>query len=857
MDSRFRGNDGLGEVRTIALLLRGLLVLLGLSLSALQPAYARDSLVVALQLEPPTLDPTSGAAAAIDEVTYRTIFEGLTTLDATGRAVPLLATGWTMTPDARIYVFRLRPGVRFTDGTAFDASDVAFSLMRAIRPQSTNAQASALAEIEGIDILDPLTVRIRLSEPDAGLPVLLAWGDCVMVSQQSDDKLATDPVGTGPFRYTSWARGDRLILTRNDAYWGAKPTLRRIEFRFLSDPAAAFAGLKTHAIDLFPDYPAPEQLAQLRTDRSLRVTSLPSEGEVILALNNRIGPFRDVRVRRAIAFAIDRRAIIDGAMFGYGQRIGSHFPPQNPDYVDLTGLYGHDIARAKALLAQAGYPQGFMVTLKLPPPAYARRSGEIVAAQLAAIGIRARIVPVEWPQWLDAVFMRHDFDMTIVSHAEPADYTIYGRDDYYFGYDGTAVRALLARLKATTDAGQRHDLLGQIQRTIATDAPNAFLFQFPHLSVADARLSHVWINTPLQAVDFTAVRFAGSDTADADPGAWSHAWGWGALGLGVAALVAIGWRIGLVWLARRLGVLALTLVGASLFVFALLQVAPGDPAQFMMGLEASPDAVAALRSELGLGGGLAERYFDWLAGIARGDLGLSYTYRVPVSELLASRLAVSLPLAGLAMLLSVAIGLPAALAAARRPGGRVDRLVGAGAQIGLAVPGFWLAMLLLLLFAVRLHWVAASGFPGWEGDVGPALAALTLPVIALAVPQAAVIARVARGALGEELRRDYIRTARAKGISGRAILWRHALPNAAAPILTIVGLQFPFLLAGSVIVENVFYLPGLGRLVLQAIGGRDLITVQAVAMLMVVATVVTSFLVDVAQMLADPRLRAR
>jgi ABC-type dipeptide/oligopeptide/nickel transport system permease component len=334
-------------------------------------------------------------------------------------------------------------------------------------------------------------------------------------------------------------------------------------------------------------------------------------------------------------------------------------------------------------------------------------------------------------------------------------------------------------------------------------------------------------------------------------------WSWALAAFGIAGLAAIARATGLRWLARRIVVLGVTLIGASIFVFAVLQIAPGDPAQFMMGLEASPRAVASLRTELGLDGSAMSRYFGWVGGLLHGELGLSYTYRIPVVELLASRLALSLPLAGLAMLLSVAIGLPAALAAARRPGGWVDRLIAAIAQIGLAMPGFWLAMLLLLLFAVRLRWFGAGGFPGWEGGIGPALRALVLPTIALALPQAAVIARVARGSLGEELRRDYVRTARAKGLGRNAILWRHALPNAAAPILTIIGLQFPFLLAGGVIVENVFYLPGLGRLVLQAIGGRDLITVQAVAMLMVLATVATSFLIDVAQIVVDPRIGGR
>ena len=837
-------------------LLRFLLAGLALCL-CIAPVSARDRIVVALQLEPPTLDPTSGAAAAVKEVTYRNIYEALTTLDTTGAAVPLLATSWTMAPDARSYIFHLRPGVRFTDGTPFNAKIVAFSLDRAIRPNSTNSMAERLREIAGVDVFDPLTVRIRLTQPDAGLPALLAWGDCVMVAPGSAGHLATAPVGTGPFRYQSWRRGDRLTLVRNESYWGTKPALRQIEYRFISDPAAAFAAMKTHSVDLFPDYPAPENLAQLRADPRLRVTTAPSEGEVILALNNQAGPLRDLRVRRAISYALDRRAIIDGAMFGYGQPIGSHFPPQNPDYVDLTGLYPHDPVKARALLAEAGYPHGFTLTLKLPPPAYARRSGEIVAAELAAVGIRATIVPVEWPQWLDEVYARHAYDMTIVSHAEPADYDIYGRSDYYFGYDGRAVKALLDRLRATTDPGARHALLGAIQRKIADDAVNGFLFQFPHLAVADARLTHLWANTPLQAVDFTSARFAGKDEAERQS---FHMQSWGVpllLLFAVVGLAALARGAGVGWLVRRLGILALTLAGASVVIFALLQLAPGDPAQFMMGMRASPDAVAALRAELGLSGSAVARYSGWVEGMVRGDLGTSYAYRVPVAGLIGPRLALSLPLACLAMLVSVLIGLSAAFLAVLRPRGWLDRTIGGLTRLGVAIPGFWLAMILLLAFAVRRPWFPASGFPGWQAGLGPALVALILPTFALALPQAALIARVARAALLAEQGRDYVRTARAKGLGRGRILSRHIAPNAAAPILAIVGLQFPFLLAGSVIVENVFYLPGLGSLVVQAITARDLIVVQAVAMLMVAATVIASFLTDVAQALLDPRLRGR
>ncbi|WP_294393639.1 ABC transporter substrate-binding protein [uncultured Sphingomonas sp.] len=827
-------------------------------LACAAPASARDRIVVALQLEPPTLDPTAGAASAIDEVTYRTIYEGLTRLDATGAPMPLLATGWTMAPDARSYVFRLRGGVRFADGTPFDARVVAFSLLRAGAPGSANAQAEALGNIAGVDMLDPLTVRIRLKQPDAGLPALLAWGDSVMVSPRAVAALATTPVGTGPFLYASWVRGDRLTLSRNEGYWGVKPSLKAIQFRFVGDPAAAYAGVKTHEIDLFPDYPAPENLAQLRADPSLAVSVNPSQAEVIVALNNARGPFRDLRVRRAIAHAIDRRAIIDGAMSGYGTPIGSHFPPQSPDYVDLTGRYPHDLGRARALLADAGYPNGFTTVLALPPAPYAHRTGEIVAAQLHAIGITVRIVPLEWAQWLDQVFARHDYAITIVAHAEPADYAIYGRSDYYFGYDGRGVKALLDRLRATSEPAERHGLLGAVQRRIADDAVNAFLFQYPHMAVADRRLTGVWINTPLQSVDFSTVRFAGDDGAGLVRADRAGRWLIGASALFAALIVVQIVRAGgAAWLMRRVTILALTLAGASLFVFALLQLAPGDPAQYMMGLEASPAALTGLRVQLGLEGSAVQRYVTWASGLLHGDFGISYTYRIPVAALIGPRIGLSLALAALAILVSVALALPAAILAARRPGGWGDRLIGAAARLGLALPSFWLAMLLLLLFAVRLRWLPASGFSGWDAGVSSILASLLLPASALALPQAAVIVRVARNALGAELTRDYVRTARAKGLRRDTVLWRHVLPNAAAPIVAVIGLQFPFLLGGSVIVENIFYLPGLGRLLLQAITGRDLIVVQGVAMVLVVATVLASLLTDVAQALLDPRAEGR
>ena len=304
----------------------------------------------------------------------------------------------------------------------------------------------------------------------------------------------------------------------------------------------------------------------------------------------------------------------------------------------------------------------------------------------------------------------------------------------------------------------------------------------------------------------------------------------------------------------RLVSLVLSLLAASIVIFLVLEVVPGDPAAFMLGLNAAPDTVAALRQQLGLDAPLLERYFTWLFGMLQGELGTSYTYRVPVAELVGDRIWVSLPLAIYALALSTLIAFPVGILAAAKRNSAADVSVMGVTQLGVAVPNFWFAMMLVLLFAVTLRWFSAGGFPGWD-DPLLALKSLTLPAVALALPQASILARVMRSALLDTLGEDYIRTARAKGLTQRQALWRHALRNALIPVLTIIGLQFSFLLAGAIIIENVFFLPGLGRLVFQGISSRDLIVVKSVVMILVFAVILVTFLVDITYALVDPRLR--
>ena len=468
----------------------------------------RADAIIGLQLEPPHLDPTSAAAGAIDQVLYANVFEGLTRFGPDGSVQPGLAASWTISDDGLSYTFQLREGVTFHDGTTFEASDVVFSLDRARAEDSTNAQKALFAGIESVEALGDSSVRIDLAAPQGNFLFNLAWGDAVMVAPESIGDIKNLPIGTGAFRFEQWRRGDQISLSRNADYWGEAASLEAATFKFISEPTAAYAAMLAGDIDAFYSYPAPENLAQFERDPRFTVLSGNTEGETILAMNNQQAPFDDIRVRKAVSHAIDRQAIIDGAMFGYGTPIGSHFAPHNPDYVDLTDNAAFDPALARDLLAQAGYAEGFSTTLKLPPPSYARRGGEIIAAQLREVGIEAEISFLEWAQWLEQVFRGYDYGLTIVSHTEPMDINIYARPDYYFQYDNPDFQALIETLAVESDPAARSALLAQAQTTIAEDFVNGYLFQLALTSVVDAKLQGIWKDAPTQAVDLTGVRWA-------------------------------------------------------------------------------------------------------------------------------------------------------------------------------------------------------------------------------------------------------------------------------------------------------------------------------------------------------------
>ncbi|MDN2583126.1 ABC transporter substrate-binding protein [Aquibium sp. ELW1220] len=488
---------------------KSILAATALALASSTAAFAaRTDVVVGVVLEPPHLDPTAGAAAAIDEVVYANVFEGLTSIGPAGEVEPALAASWEISDDGKVYTFKLHEGVKFHDGSDLTAEDVKFSLDRARAEDSTNAQKGLFAQIDSVEAVDPTTVKVTLKQPQGSFLYNLGWGDAVIVAPESAEGNKEKPIGTGPFKFDNWAKGSSITIVKNPDYWGEAVALDKAEFRIIPDAAAAVPALLSGDVHAFPNMPAGDALPQIQSDSRFEVVIGATEGETVLATNNKKAPFDNLKVRQAIAHALDRDAIMAAGSSGLGTPIGSHFSPANEAYVDLTGTYPLDLDKAKALLKEAGYPDGFKATLKLPPPAYARDGGQVIASQLREIGIELEIIPVEWAQWLEQAFKGKDYDLTIVSHTEPNDIGIYARKDYYFNYDNPDFDKVIAELDVASDQAKRNELFKQAQEILAKDAVNGFLFQLPKVGVWDAKLEGMWENAPIQATDLTGVKWA-------------------------------------------------------------------------------------------------------------------------------------------------------------------------------------------------------------------------------------------------------------------------------------------------------------------------------------------------------------
>ena len=468
---------------------------------------AKDTVILGMVLEPPPgLDPTMAAAAAIGEVVHYNVLEGLTKVTSSGAVLPLLAEDWTTDPDGKSYTFKLRKGVKFQDGTPFDAAAVKFSFERAKAADSTNkAKKAVFDNISSIAAPQPDVVILTLNNADATLPFRLGENTAVILSPKSAATTATQPVGTGPFKLDSWQKGTAITLVKWDGFRDAATIkLKKVTFRFINDNAAQVAALLAGDIDGMPRFGAVQNLKQLQADKRFVVELGSTTGKGILAINNKKKPLDDVRVRRAISHAIDRQAFIDGVLEGLAKPIGSHAAPTDLGYVDLTGVYPYNPDKARALLKEAGISTPLNLTLTLPPPSYARKGGEVVAAMLAKVGIVAKIENVEWAQWLSGAF-KGNFDLTIINHVEPLDFVQYANPQYYWGYDSKALNDLVKKMAEAGRGKPRITLYGDIQRQIATDAVNAFLFNPAQVSVAKRGLKGLWANSPVAANDLSQV----------------------------------------------------------------------------------------------------------------------------------------------------------------------------------------------------------------------------------------------------------------------------------------------------------------------------------------------------------------
>jgi peptide/nickel transport system substrate-binding protein len=459
----------------------------------------RSSVVVGVTQEPTTLDVTAQATAAIAEDLRDNVYEGLVRTDPAGKVVPQLARSWDVSPDGRALTFHLVTA-RFHDGSSFTAEDVKFSYDRARDPATVpaNPHLDYWAPVQSVDVVNDHTVKVTLKQYSDSFLFHMAQGSAAIVARSTHlatssppaTNLATAPLGTGPFKFQSWNRGDSMTLVRNDDYWGTKALLQKVVFKYITDPNAMNNALLAGDIDVISGVTGPEQLGSFSSSASFKVLEGRPSGKILVGMNNAAGPTKDVRVREAISFAIDRKAFIDGIEQGHAVAIGSHAVPNDsePYYVDLTGVYRQNKQRARQLLAEAGYANGLTLRASLIPFAYARRGGDILASQLQDVGIKLQIDNVEFPLWLDQVFTKHNYDLTIINHVEPRDIGNYGNPKYYWGYDNPKVGALLQQADAEQNATRRNDLYAQVQRQITGDAVNAWLMSPNSLAVIKSNL---------------------------------------------------------------------------------------------------------------------------------------------------------------------------------------------------------------------------------------------------------------------------------------------------------------------------------------------------------------------------------
>jgi peptide/nickel transport system substrate-binding protein len=469
------------------------------------PQYGGE-VIVSITADPPGWDPSASTSQEIPRVVYHNVFEGLVRFDRDGNIVPALAESWTVSDDGLEWTFTIRDGVKFHDGTSLTIDDIIAKFERARDPDSGHTHSAyyaPIAEMSG----DGNTVTFSLAQASSSLLYNLARPDSVIYPAAKADTQRSQPIGTGPFRFVEYVEGSEVRLERFDDYYiDGVPYLDSAVFRIIGDPNTRFAALQAGDLDLIGVALSPEQFLQLEGDPNLKGSSGTATTEITLAMNNSRGPLANKLVRQAITHAIDKEAIVNGAMFGLGTVIGSHMSPSESYYLDLSETYPYDPERARTLLAEAGYPEGFTINFELPEPYnLERRSGQVIAQQLSEVGIDVELSVVEWGTWIQRIFLGGDYDMTIIGHSEPRDINIYANPDYYYKYDNPVIGELLEQAESAQSAQVQLAAYQQIAQIIAEDAVNVWVFSSPYLVASQNDVYGFWTNQPTPSINLTEV----------------------------------------------------------------------------------------------------------------------------------------------------------------------------------------------------------------------------------------------------------------------------------------------------------------------------------------------------------------
>lgn len=508
MQALLRARRGRRGAR-LAAVLAALLMLAACSAGSTGGAPAdKDKLVVALTGEPVNLDFTTTAGAAIPQAMMANVYEGLVTLDQTGAISPLLATKWETGNSNKSYTFTLVEGATFSNGAAFDAEDVKFSIERVKSAAWLNGLKSKMDDVKDVVVNSPTSVTVNLARPSQAWLYSMTTLVGAMFDPSGVDDLANNPVGTGPYKLASWARGESINLVARPDYWGAAPGIKNVSLRYFADAIATTNALSSGDVDVIYNMQAPELLSSFESNSAYQVIEGTSNGEVILSMNNKTKPFNDKRVRQAVLYAIDRKAVRDTAWNGLGTLVGGPVPPTDPYYEDLNDRYPFDPAKARALLQEAGV-QDLKITFTVPTRPYATAVSEIVQSQLRDVGIDAKIQSAEFPAvWLDTVFTRHDYQMSVILAVEARDLlTMFDNPDYYIGYDNSKIKDEAAAADASDEATYVEGMKNVV-RTIVEDAPVDTLFIFPNISVAKAGISGLGANSVTEALNLAPIAWS-------------------------------------------------------------------------------------------------------------------------------------------------------------------------------------------------------------------------------------------------------------------------------------------------------------------------------------------------------------